>query len=181
MTEIQQQQKTTHKLAKMGMLTAIAFILANIQFPIFPAVPYMQYDPADIPILLGTFALGPLGGLCITIIASILEGVVASSGGPYGVIMHIVATGTYALVAGIIYKHKKSKKSAIIALVCATLAMTLIMIPANYIVTPAFTGMPRSGITAILPYIIAFNFIKAGANAIITFFVYKRVSNFLHK
>ena len=54
------KQKQTVKLAKMGMLVAISIVLvALIHFPIIPAVPFMEYDPADIPILLGTFAFGP--------------------------------------------------------------------------------------------------------------------------
>ena len=33
----------------------------------------------------------------------------------------------------------------------------------------------------LMPFICAFNFIKAGANAIITFILYKRISGFLHR
>lgn len=50
----------TVRLAKMGMLVAIAIVLVYfIHFPIFPAVAFLEYDPADIPILMGTFAFGP--------------------------------------------------------------------------------------------------------------------------
>ncbi|MFQ9412551.1 MAG: hypothetical protein ACLR1T_18100 [Evtepia gabavorous] len=35
-----------------------------IHFPIFPAASFLEYDPADIPILIGTFAYGPLAGFC---------------------------------------------------------------------------------------------------------------------
>ena len=44
-------QKTTVKLAKMGMLIGISIILVVlIHVPIIPAAPYLEYDPADIPI-----------------------------------------------------------------------------------------------------------------------------------
>ena len=43
------QVKTT-KLAKMAMLVAVSIVLvALIHFPIFPAVAFLEYDPADIP------------------------------------------------------------------------------------------------------------------------------------
>ena len=62
-------QKSTVKLAKMGMLVAISIVLvAIIHFPIFPAVAFLEYDPADIPILIGTFAFGPVAGLLLTIV-----------------------------------------------------------------------------------------------------------------
>lgn len=176
------QQKNTVKLAKMGMLVAISLILVTIHFPIFPPIAFMEYDPADIPILMGTFAYGPLAGLLITVVTSLIQGfTVSAQSGLYGILMHIIATGTYVLVAGLIYKHGKSKKNAIIALAAGTVAMAVVMIGANYIVTPFFMGVPRAGITAVLPFIIAFNLIKASVNGIITFFLYKRVSKFLHK
>lgn len=175
-------QKKTVKLAKMAMLVAISLLLVNIHFPIFPPIAFMEYDPADIPILIGTFAFGPAAGILITVVTALLQGFTASAAsGLYGILMHIIATGTYVLVAGFIYKFHKGKKSAVIALIAGTLAMTAIMVPANLTITPYFMGVPVDAVTALLPFIIAFNLIKAGVNGLITFLVYKRVSKFLHK
>ena len=53
------------RLAKMAMLVALAVVLVMlIHFPIFPAVAFLEYDPADIPILIGAFAFGPLRECC---------------------------------------------------------------------------------------------------------------------
>ena len=181
-TQVTLAQKKTVKLAKMAMLVAISLLLVNIHFPIFPPIAFMEYDPADIPILIGTFAFGPVAGIFITIVTALLQGfTVSAASGLYGILMHIVATGTYVLVAGFIYKFHKGKKSAAIALIAGTLAMTAIMIPANLTITPYFMGVPVDAVTALLPFIIAFNLIKAGVNGIITFLVYKRVSKFLHR
>lgn len=175
-------QKKTIRLAKMAMLVAISLLLVNIHFPIFPPIAFMEYDPADIPILIGTFAFGPGAGILITVVTAILQGItVSASSGLYGILMHIVATGTYVLVAGFIYKLHKEKKGAVKAIIAGTLAMTAIMVPANYIITPFFMGVPADAVTALIPFIIAFNIIKAGVNGAITFLVYKRVSKFLHK
>ena len=174
---------TTVRLAKMAMLVAISIVLVSfIHFPIIPVVPFLEYDPADIPILLGTFAFGPLGGIIITVITAIIQGMTVSAASSwYGIVMHIAATGAFVLTAGLIYKKHHTKKGAIAALAFGVLAMTLIMIPANLIMTPIFMGAPRSAVVALLPAIIAFNFIKAGINAIVTFLIYKRVSGFLHR
>lgn len=175
-------QKKTVKLAKMAMLVAISLLLVNIHFPIFPPIAFMEYDPADIPILIGTFAFGPAAGILITVVTALLQGfTVSAASGLYGILMHIIATGTYVLVAGFIYKFHKGKKSAVIALIAGTLAMTAIMVPANLTITPYFMGVPVDAVTALLPFIIAFNLIKAGVNGLITFLVYKRVSKFLQR
>ncbi|NCA78552.1 MAG: ECF transporter S component, partial [Alphaproteobacteria bacterium] len=88
-------QKRTIRLAKMGMLVAISVVLVYfIHFPIFPAVPFLEYDPADISILIGTFAFGPLAGLGLTVVTSVVQGLTVSAhSGAYGIIMHIIATG----------------------------------------------------------------------------------------
>lgn len=88
-------QKKTVKLAKMAMLVAISLLLVNIHFPIFPPIAFMEYDPADIPILIGTFAFGPAAGILITVVTALLQGfTVSAASGLYGILMHIIATGT---------------------------------------------------------------------------------------
>ncbi len=175
--------KTTTKLAKMGLLVAISIVLVYlIHFPIFPAVAFLEYDPADISIMIGTFAFGPLAGLALTVVTAVIQGLtVSASGGVYGILMHIIATGTFVLVAGNIYRVNKTKKGAIIALAVGVASWVIIMILANLVITPLFMGVTRDVVVGLMPFIAAFNFIKAGINSIITFFLYKRVSKFLHR
>ncbi len=172
----------TLKLTKMGMLVAISIVLVCvIHFPIFPSIPFLEYDPADVPIIIGTFAFGPIEGGIITLITALIQGTtVSASSGPYGIIMHLVSTWAYVMAAGAIYSREKTKKSAVIAMCVGTVTMVVIMIFANMVMTPLFTGMPVDAIIRMMPIIIAFNFIKAGGNSIITFFVYKKISKYLH-
>ncbi len=174
----------TRRLATMAVLTALAVVLvALIHFPIFPAVPFLEYDPADIPILICGFAFGPAAGLAVTLVAAVIQGLTVSSGsGLYGIIMHILATGAYVTVTSCIYRKHKTRKAAALAIALGAAAMTAIMIPANLFVTPYFTGWPRSAVAELLlPGIIPFNLLKAGVNGVITFFVYKSVSKLLHR
>lgn len=171
-------------LTNMAMLVALSLILVMlINFPILPAVPFMKYDPADIPILIGSFLFGPIGGIILTAIVSILQGLfISGDGGPIGIIMHFLATGTFALIAGFIYQRTRTKRAAIVGLVCGALSMTLIMVICNLLLTPIFLGAPMEKvIELLLPAIIPFNLIKATINAIITYFIYKPISNFVHR
>ena len=60
--------------------------------------------------------------------------------------------------------------------------MTLIMIPANLVIQTLFRDMEFAAVAKLLvPVIIPFNLIKAGLNSIITFLVYKRISNIFHR
>ncbi len=50
----------TRRLTTMAVMAALSIVLvALIHFPIFPAVSFLEYDPADIPILIAGFAFGP--------------------------------------------------------------------------------------------------------------------------
>ena len=103
------EQNKTAKLSKMAMLAAISIVLVLlVHFPLIPAAAFLEYDPADIPIFIGTFAFGPVAGVILTVVVSVIQGLTVSAGGQiWGIIMHIIATGAFAIVAGNIYgKHK---------------------------------------------------------------------------
>ena len=176
-------REKTVRLAKMGMLVAISIVLVYfIHFPIFPAVAFLEYDPADISILIGTFAFGPLAGILLTVVTSVIQGVtVSAASGLYGIIMHVISTSVLVLVSGLIYKYNKTRKGAVIALLCGVAAMTLVMIGANMIITPLFMGVPRNIVWSLMPFIAGFTAIKAGINSVVTFLLYKRISGFLHR
>ena len=177
------KKMNTKKLTTLGVLAACSIVLvAFIHFPIFPAVSFLEYDPADIPILIGTFLFGPVWGFVLTVLVSVIQGMtVSAQSGVYGIIMHILATTTLTCVAGTIYRKNKTKKSAIIGLICGTVAMTAMMFCANLVVTPFFMGTTREVVMSLMPFILAFNAVKAGINSVVTFIVYKRISAFLHR
>ncbi len=174
--------KQIRKLAVMAMLVAISIVLVYVvHFPIFPAAPFLEYDPADIPILIGAFAYGPLAGILLTVIASVIQGVTVSAGaGLYGILMHIIATSVLVLIASGIYRIVHTRNGAIIGLLCGTVAMGLVMMLANHFITPYFMGAPVEVVDAmLLPVILPFNLLKAGINSVVTFILYKTVSRHL--
>lgn len=173
---------TTRNLVIMALFTALSVGLVYIiHFPIFPSAPYLEYDPADIPILIGGFAFGPVAGIILTVIASGIQALTVSAhSGVYGFLMHVIATSTLVVVASTIYRIKHTRVGAVVGLLFGTLSMAAIMLLANHFLTPIFYGMPTSAVDALLlPIILPFNLIKAGANSIITFFVYKVVSKYI--
>lgn len=174
---------TTKMLVKMAMLIAISIVLVLlIHFPIFPMVSFLEYDPADIPILIGAMAFGPVAGVILTVITAVIQGfTVSASSGVYGIIMHIVATLALTLTSSLIYKKHRTLKGAIVSLACGIAAMTIIMIPANMLITPYFMGMTLSALLPYMIWIILFNLIKATINSVVTFLVYPRISKFLKK
>ncbi|MGI6668388.1 MAG: ECF transporter S component [Acetivibrionales bacterium] len=170
------------KLATMAVLSALSIaLMLLIKFPLIPAAPYLIYEPADVPIFIGAFLFGPMAGLLITVVVSAIQASMSPDGW-VGFVMHVLATGTFVVLAGLIYRKLHNIKGAIIALVSGTIAMTLIMIPANLVIQTLFRDMEFAAVAKLLiPVIIPFNLLKAGLNSIITFVVYKRISNIFHR
>ncbi|MBQ6582398.1 MAG: ECF transporter S component [Mogibacterium sp.] len=172
---------STNTLVKLALMTALSLVLMMLIRVPFPPAPFLVYDPADIPIYITTFAFGPVAGLVVTFIVCIIQAFALGGDGLYGFLMHFVATGAFAVIAGAIYQRNKTKKSAAFALVIGVIIATVIMIGMNLIVTPIYMGAPREAVAAmILPTILPFNLLKAGLNGALTFVLYKRISRFLH-
>lgn len=167
-------KEKTKKITRLAMLAAISVVLALlVSFPIFPAASFLEYDPADVPILISALLYGPAEGLLVTAIASIMQGLIKSAGsGIIGIIMHIIATGCFCVVTALVARNGEKKRIAL-ALVLGAFSMAAIMIPCNLILTPMYTGATREMIASmLLPVFIPFNLIKAGINAVVTYIVY---------
>ena len=110
-----QTKRNTLRLATMGMLAALAVLLvAFVHFPLIPAAPFLEYDPADVPILIGTFLYGPWAGLGLAGVVCIVQGLtVSAASGPIGILMHFLGTGACVLAAGLIYRRWHTYKGAV--------------------------------------------------------------------
>ena len=177
------------RLVKLGMLTALAvlFVVVLPKFRLIPALPFLEYDMADVPILIGTFLYGPWWGLLLTAAASVVQGVtVSADSGVIGILMHVLATGAYVVAAGTVYRRLHTFKGALLALLCGTAAMTLAMIPLNYFISPVFLQSEtmsyeaaQQAIGSMLWLFIAFNALKAGINSLLTLVLYKSCARVL--
>ena len=170
------------KLVVLALLAAVSIVLVYfIHLPLIPAVPFLEYDPADIPILIAALAYGPVAGVLLTVAVSLIQGLtVSASSGVYGIILPIIAPSTLVLVAGNVYRLRRTRSGGVLALVLGTLAMGLIMMPANHFITPHFMGQPVAVVDAmLLTGILPFNLLKAGINSVVTFLVYKTVSRYV--
>lgn len=172
-------RNNTQRLVRLGLLAAMSIVLVYfIHIPIFPSAPFLEYDMADVPILIGAFLYGPFWGLLLTAVVSVLQWLLVSQGSTWvGALMHFLATGTFVLVSSLIYRRNHTRKSALIGLLLGALSMVAVMIPLNLVFTVEFMGTPRSVVEGmLLPVIIPFNAIKAFLNATFTFLLYKPLS-----
>jgi riboflavin transporter FmnP len=174
----------TRQLTQMAMLAAVSIVLVYfIHFPIFPSAPFLEYDPADITLIMGALLYGPAAGLILTAVVCIVQGfTVSAQSGVIGIVMHFAATGAYVLVAGLLYKRFRTTHGAALAMLAGFAAMCSTMMLWNIAFTPIFMGVPRQAvIDMLLPVILPFNAIKAGANSLVAFYLFGALSPFLQR
>lgn len=164
----------TRQLTTMAVLVAVGFIISWIDIPIIPGVDFLKYDPSSVAMLIGAFLYGPLAGAVIGTLIALLHG---STAGIWGVLMNVIAMVAMAVPAGFIYRRRKTRRNALVALAVASVVMVVVNLLANLVVTPIYTGMPVSAVIGlILPALLPFNVFKAVLNSVITLLLYKSVS-----
>ena len=144
------------KLTVTAMLSAVAFVLMFLDFPIPMIMPsFVKMDFSDLPELLGAFALGPMYGVLISLIKNLIHLLLASSTGGVGELCNFLFGAVFAWVAGFVYKRNKTRRSAVLGAVLGAAAMAIVSIPLNYFLTyPAYVviyGMPLDAIIGICP------------------------------
>ena len=176
---------TLANTVKIGALSAMALGLMYLEFPIFGAYPWLELDFADVPALIGGFAMGPFAGILIEFIKIFLNFILKSSTGGIGELANFALAVALVLPACLIYKYKKTRKSAIIGLGVGSLCMTALAPVLNYyVLIPMFIGSLGPDFDIGL-YLVAgavpITAIKAVAQSVVVILLYKRLSGILHK
>ena len=120
----------TRYMAGVAMLSALAFVLQYLEFPI-PIMPFfIRFDFSDLPALIGAFAYGPLAGVIVEFIKNLLHCTVTQSF-TVGELSNFILGAVFTATAGLIYKKNKSKKGAIIGAVVGSVVMGIVSFPSN--------------------------------------------------
>ena len=173
------------QLTQMAMLAAISIVIVFfIRFPIIPAAPFLEYTPAEVPLMMAALLYGPLAGFILTVVVAFVQGMTVSAhSGIIGIVMNILSTGSYVLAAGLIYRYgRKNTLNAVVAMLVGIVVTCAVMAFWNIIFTPIFMGVPRQVvIEMVLPVFLPFNFIRAGVNSVIAFVAWRAVGDWLLK
>ena len=190
----------TRMLTTTAMLGALSGLLMLIEFPLgFIAPSFYKLDLSEIPVMIGTFAFGPIQGVVIEAVKIIIKLILkGTSTGFVGDLANFIIGCAMVIPAGIIYKRKKTKKSAVIGMIVSTLVMAVVGVFLNaYVMIPMYSAfMPIEQIVeagkAIIPWVsstftfclfcvLPFNLIKGIIVSVVVAIIYKPLSRLIHK
>ena len=190
---------SVRKMAIVGVFSAVSFVLMLLEFPLPFAPSFYKFDFSDMPALVGGFAAGPFAGVMVEFIKILLKLVIkGTSSGFIGEIANFVVGASFVVPATIIYRLRKTRKTALISCIVGTICITLagsflnafFLLPTYAVIygcdismlvemgtqiNPAITNVTTFCLLAVAP----FNLIKGIVDSVITFALYKHISPIL--
>ena len=194
---VRRRRISAYSLAVAAMLSAIAFGLMFLDFPIPFLIPsFVQMDVSELPALLASFSLGPLYGVAVCLVKNLIHLLITTTGGA-GELCNFLLGACFVLPAGLIYQKLKARKGALLGALVGAVIMGLLSIPLNYYISyPIYANfMPidailnmyqeiRPGVDGLLECLIIFNapftLLKGLLCTLLCFLIYKPLSPILH-
>lgn len=182
-------EQRTRKMVTVGILAALAWVVSQFSFPLLPWAPFLKIDFSDIPILLGMYIYGPMSGIAIAAVRSLLSYVTTGgeAGFPIGDTAAFVATLSYTLpIYYVIRNNKPSKKQAMLGGTAATLSLTGVLAFLNWLViAPLYMTVMGFSVGPMREYlavsVMPFNLLKGVFVSIIFFIAFFKLHHYLEK
>lgn len=187
---------STRKISLVGLFAAVSAVLMILEIPVPFAPPFYKIDLSEIPVLIITFAFGPVAGVMTEFIKILLKLVMKSTSTAFvGELANFTVGCTLILPAGILYLSRKTKRMALMACMVGTVCMTIFGSAFNAVyLLPKFAqlfGMPLEAIigmgtkinpsitsveTMALFAVVPLNLLKGALDTVLTMLLYKRLS-----
>lgn len=105
---------TARKLVMIAIFGALAYVLMLFKFPLPFMPPFMDFDLAGVPELLGTFLLGPVAGIFIVLIKLLIKLATVGTASMFtGEIQNFILSISFILPASLMYRRSTFKNSAL--------------------------------------------------------------------
>lgn len=201
-TEVQAGRKgkiNARTIAQIGMLGAVALVLMLFEIPLPFAPSFYKIDFSEVPVLIGSFAMGPVAGVLIELVKILLKLLTkGSTTAGVGDVANFLIGISFCLPAAFIYRKMHSKKGAIIGMAAGTIFMTLVGCFLNaYVLLPTYAKafqMPIDALVAMgtavnghitslftfVAFAVApFNLLKGILVSLVVALIYKKISPIL--
>lgn len=169
---------STHRIAIYAMFVALTILVSFFSFPIFPLAPFLTYDPSGIVVLIAGFSFGPTAA----VIVSILGFAPHLFSNFFGACISILVALALSVPASYIYRKKPTRIGAFAGILVGAFTALVVALACNIVVTPLYAQMSvQEVINMILPILLPFNIIKFTIHGVVTFLIYKPISNIINR
>lgn len=169
---------STRRIAVYALFVALSMAVSFIEFPLIPGVPWLKYDPSGIVCLVAGFAYGPAAAVLVSVLGFVPH-VFAD---PWGSLMAIAVALAMSVPAALVYRRLRTRRGALIGIIAGAVVALAVAIIGNLLVTPIYADMTVEQVAAmIVPALLPFNLAKLAVHGVVTFLIYKPISNLLNR
>jgi riboflavin transporter len=169
---------STQRIAIYALFVALAMATSFMGISIFPAVTYLKYDPSGVVCLIAGFAFGPAAALVVSVLGFVPQ----LFTDPWGALIAITVSTLLSVPAAAIYKRFRTRKGAVTGILVGALLALAGAIGLNLLITPLYTpGTTIADVVKLIPILLAFNAVKFTINGVVTFAIYKPISNLFNR
>ena len=169
---------STRRIAVYALFVALSMAVSFIEFPLIPGVPWLKYDPSGIVCLVAGFAYDPAAAVLVSVLGFVPH-VFAD---PWGSLMAIAVALAMSVPAALVYRRLRTRRGALIGIIAGAVAALAVAIIGNLLVTPIYADMTVEQVAAmIVPALLPFNLAKLAVHGVVTFLIYKPISNLLNR
>lgn len=167
-------------MAIWALFCALAYV--SVALVRIPVAGFLELEPKDVILTIAAFLYGPVAGFAMAAVVSLVEMVTFSATGFIGFIMNVLSSVSFVCVAALIYRRKRTLKSAVWGMVAATLCLTVVMVLWNVLITPLYMGVPRAQVIGMLATVfLPFNLAKGAMLSVLTLLLYPPAMSALRK
>lgn len=189
------------RISLTAIFSAIAAVIMLFDFPLPFAPSFMKLDFSEVPLVIGSYILGPINAIIMVLLKILIKLSIKSTSTAFiGEIVGFISSLCFVLPGSIIYISKKTKIRAVMGLLIGILLSTIVTTILNALVifpmymnlfnisldkllimiqkiNPNVDSFGKAMIYSVLP----FNVFKYSIDAVIIFGLYKNISNFIKK
>lgn len=194
------------RIAVIAMFSALAAVLYLCNLALSFAFPeFLKLNFSDIPVLIGTFALGPLSGVIIVVMKVVINLALTGTHTAFvGELADLLIGIALVIPAGLIYKKHRTFKGALVAMAAGTAVSVVMAVLVNWLllvpfyVQVYFNGNWEGLVNTLKPLfpnvtretfynyylwlsIVPFNILRCLVAVLITLPVYKHISRVINR
>ncbi len=175
------QMTMTKRIVFMAVFAALSYAVSYLEFPIFPATPFLKLDFSAVFIALSAFTFGPIAGVSACAVKELLCFITKSSTGGIGELANFIVITGFILLPSVVYLFKKGFATVVITLIIACFIQVALSLLVNrFINFPLFMGGgAQAAFSELWVFVLLFNLIKSVAISVITILLYKRLSKII--
>lgn len=175
MTNVTKKTMDVRYLTRVGILSALSFLIMLFEFPILPPpFNFLQLDFSDAIALFGGIALGPVAAVFIQLLKNLLNLMLHSSTGGIGELANFIVGVAFVVPAAIIYRRISNQKGLLLGMLVGSISMVVIALISNYLIFLPVWGIQdhSAKIEFIQKALLPFNSIKAVAASIVGYILF---------